>query len=168
MSENPIDLSNEKECHEYMINELKRFDILFEDIKNIDFSAMGPETKMFLDELFSFNSIKNKILEEYSEEASNTEEFKQMVYPVIRRLLEKYFNILYIFDQPEKMADRYKSYLKSIETQYNKMLKDLTENNYRTDGLPSEMHKYDGEIDFPGDLKSMLLTMINENTKSNG
>jgi len=75
---------------------------------------------------------------------------------------------MYIFYDKNKRESRYKSYLKSIETQYNKMLIDLTDNNYKTTGLPLKMNKYDKEPNFPGDLKSMLSTMENDNVKSNG
>lgn len=168
MSNNSIDLTNEKELHAYLMNEFTRFNTLFEDIKNIDCNAVQPEVKMFIDELYSFYSLGHGILDIYSEDAHKTLEFKQMTYPIVRRLLEKYFNILYIFDEPTKISDRYKSYLKSIEIQYNKMLNDLIKNGYPTNGLPNEMHKYDGEIDFPRNLTSMLTTMKNDNTKPNG
>lgn len=168
MSNKSIDLNNEQQCIDYLMREFPRFNILFEDIKKIDYTDMKPEIKMFIDELYSFYSLSHGILAIYSDEAHKTAEFKQMAYPVIRRLLEKYFNILYIFDDQTKTENRYKSYLRSIEIQYNKMLKDLTENNYPVNGLPSEMRKYSGEDIYPNDVKSMLATVKNNNIKPNG
>lgn len=168
MSNNSIDLSNKQQCHDYQMSEFPRFDILFEDVKKLNYATMQPEIKMFIDELYSFYSLSHGILDIYSDEAHKTAEFKQMSYPVMRRLLEKYFNILYIFDDQAKITNRYKSYLRSIEIQYNKMLKDLTENNYPVNGLPNEMRKYSSEDAYPSDVKSMLATVKNNNVKPNG
>lgn len=161
-----VDLMNKKDIHNYLMKEFDKFNILFKIIKELNVNSI--ELKIFVTELFSFYSLSNGILITYNEEDNKKFEFKQMTYPIIRRLLEKYFNILYIFDNPKEINNRCKSYLKNIEIQYNKMIKELQENNYPTNGLPSQMQKYNNETDYPNNIKSMLQTIKNDNIKPNG
>ncbi len=107
------------------------FNALFEEVKNIsEISISKDSNKYFREEMFSFYSISNGIMSFYSDNVNKTYEYKQMNYPAIRRLLESCFRILYIFEDENKIDDRYKCYLEHIKNQYNTMLSDMEKAKY--------------------------------------
>ncbi|MDR0872092.1 MAG: hypothetical protein LBN27_01325 [Prevotellaceae bacterium] len=149
--------------HNWLMKKLDKFDVLFKDLKQIG-PLNSPAHKYLFEELEIFNCLSHSIMNAYSSKNGKTPIFKQMFYPTIRRLFETYFYIIYIFDENDKIEARYESFLKHIENQYKKMLRDLTDNGYTVDGLPASIGQFDNADKFfsTHDLVSILKALKND------
>jgi len=142
------------------------FEQVFEDIKSVDKSKLDNPKEYFVSEMYSFYSLAKNVLETYNnvDNAETVPELREMLYPIVRRLLESYFRIMYIFDESTKTQEHFESYLKYIEKEYDKMLKDLLKYNYPTNGLNPATNNYAHASKWPRDLKTMLSYLKNNST----
>jgi len=146
---------------------MPKFVLLFEELRKINLDTLDNPKKYLVSEMYSFYSASYTILNDYSDQNAETQEFKDVIYPVLRRLLESCFRIIYIFDDNTKINERYEEYLKMIEEEYNSMLNDLQTYDYPTAGLPAKMYKFNGAGDMLN-LRDMLNAKRNKLTNDNG
>ena len=141
------------------------FNMIFaQDIQTMDRSNLDDPKNYFVSELYNYYSSSITVLEYHSNNINlvKTSDFKELFYPLIRRLLESYFRIIFLFDDTNKTDARFESYLKYIELQYEKMLKDLTDFNYPVKGLHPATNNFAAADTWP-DLRSMLSMLTNDN-----
>lgn len=96
-------------------------------------SSLSIEKRLFLSEMFTFYSVANTIWDSFTPQQHNNQifEYKQLIYPQLRRLLEFYFRAIYIFEDianAAQISTRINDYLKFIRSQYNKMWNDINRN----------------------------------------
>lgn len=163
-------MSNDPVLLQQLLSEaMPLFNKVFQDVKSIDETGLDNPKKYLVSELYSFFSLSNGVLASYYEDVSKAEtapEFREMSYPVVRRLLEAYFRIIFFFDDPAKTGSRFDSYLKHIENQYEKMLNDLSQYGYPSTGLNPATHNFAGAANWD-DLKTMFDKNTNDLTNDN-
>jgi hypothetical protein len=161
---NQIDLRN------YLSKEPERFELLYKELHCLGLDKETQYLRFFVDEMDIFHSLSGTIYEylKNNETTIDTDSFKHFIYPVIRRLLEKCFTILYIFEDKSKCVQRYESYLKYIEGEYNKMYADLEKYDYPVQGLPKDLHAHDSASIFMQNINDRLTQLKNDNFDSKG
>lgn len=146
--------------------------------QNLITTSMPSYKRWFISEMYSFYSISNSILDTWTEDDFiKHPEVLEMAYPQIRRLLESYFRILYIFNDESKIKERFNTYVEHIKALYSKAYNDISEMDENLkkenvalksllDLLPKPMP---GKTDkFFDNVKSMLEQVRNEDGKNFG
>lgn len=84
-------------------------------------NSSGP-VGFFAQEALRFYSVAGTIKENFAlDESANFDE-KCMTHILFRSLLENYFRILYIFDEPSDIQSRYNSVVENFKREYGKLL----------------------------------------------
>ena len=96
-------------------------------------SSLPIEKRLFLSEMFTFYSVANTIWNSFTQQQHDDQifEYKQLIYPQLRRLLEFYFRAIYIFEDltnTAQISTRINDYLAFVRSQYNKMWNDINSN----------------------------------------
>lgn len=150
-----IDISLEFFKNEDLLNKIN-----FELQNN---NVLGSAEKNFLRECGVFYSSCNSLLNTGKEDEKffTTLEGKSMSYPIVRRLLEVYFNQIYIFDNKAEIKDRYTEYVNEINIKYCKMYNDLEKFNPSCINCIPKLNRVDSHY---GDLYSNLQKLKNDNS----
>lgn len=161
-----INSMTETERKEFIEGEILRFDNLFNELQKEDYASMPLKIKYLQEEICATYSIAGTLLNVLNDNAAqaHTCDFKNLTYGPLRRLVEKIFCILYIFDDSIDEAEsdkRFDSYLNSVVIQYNKMLKELNDFGYPIVGLPSSPLPEISNAEHWPDLASMLTKVKN-------
>ncbi len=90
-------------------------------------ASLPIEKKWFLSEMSSFYTLAGTINKTWSDKDFEKFEVRELSYPLIRRLLETYFRILYIFDDITEISERMDRYSKHIAYLYTKSYNELDE-----------------------------------------
>jgi hypothetical protein len=140
----PIDITDEKQFNEYLMKELDRFELLYPDIFSKLDSEIDPARKYLLEEIVIFRSLSQCIKESDPEANQHHIEYRNTFYPTIRRLLESFWRINYIFDDNKEVPNRWNNYTRQIKIEYSKMWRDIKEQddkfgNLDIKDLPKEM-----------------------------
>ena len=110
------------------MTELDKFNLWYEanhKDKTINSSLQNHE-KWFLSEMSSFYSISGSITATWENQSFFDKfEVRELAYPLIRRLLETYFRVLYIFDNQATLEQRMNDYIEYIKDSYNKCYNDI-------------------------------------------
>lgn len=105
----------------------------FEQLKTelptiIRLSKSGGVEGFFAQEVLRFHSIAGTLLESgcfvLDENLSNDERY--LTHILLRSLLENYFTIMYLFDDPDETSSRYEELQNSFKEDYRKLMNDLS------------------------------------------
>lgn len=152
----------------YKMTELNNFNLWYEqNYKNKKINtSLSNDKRWFLSEMSSFYSISGSICNTWKDQNYfDRFEVRELVYPLIRRILETYFRILYIFDDSTKVMQRMNEYIEYIKCSYNKCYNDfqsldqfLTDNNIPHQSLVTRLPIISNGTPnhFFGNVKSML------------
>lgn len=115
-----------------MSSEFERLENEIETIRTLA-NSVGVNG-FFAQEVLRFYSIAGSFLNteamKLDETATNDERY--MTHILMRSLLENYFTIIYLFDEPNLTADRYNSLLNSFKKDYKKLMNDLNKPAWQT------------------------------------
>lgn len=107
-------------------------------------SQSGGANGFFAQEVLRFHSIAGTLLEvkDFSlDENSNVDE-RYLTHILSRSLLENYFTILYLFDDPAQTTSRYEELKNSFKDDYRKLMNDLKARSWR-----NVMHVYQTQLE---------------------
>lgn len=132
----------------------------------------ADETGFFIQEMLRFYSIAGTLLgiNITLDKTSNADE-RYFTHILSRSLLEPFFIILYIFDDPLQMASRYEQQKNSFKDEYRKLMNDLRapewQNFMQGDGskLEAEDPSWNKLQRLPN-IKDLLGALKNSNNKS--
>lgn len=132
----------------------------------------ADETGFFIQEVLRFYSIAGTLLESSItlNKTANVNE-RYFTHILSRSLLEPFFIILYIFEDPLHMASRYEEQKNTFKVQYRKLMNDLREpewhNFMQGDGskLEAEDPNWNKLQQLP-DMKTLLSRLKNSNNKN--
>lgn len=105
------------------------FEQLETHIHNIkSLTPKADATGFFLQEVLRFYSIAGTLLRSdiTLDKTSNVDQ-RYFTHPLARSLLEPFFIILYIFEDPAQMASRYEEQINTFKDNYRKLMNDLRE-----------------------------------------
>lgn len=99
----------------------------FEQLKNElsaikTLSARGGINGFFGQEALRFHSVAGTLLENFTTDKNTGVDERYITHILARSLMENYFWLLYIYDDPVKRADRYKELINSLKRDYLKLL----------------------------------------------
>lgn len=110
------------------MKELDKFNLWYEanhKDKPIN-SSLQDYKRWFLLEMSSFYSISGSITATWkSPEYFDKFEVRELAYPLIRRLLETYFRVLYIFDERATLEQKMNDYIGYVKNLYHKCYNDI-------------------------------------------
>ena len=123
-----------------------------------EYVPVSGAEKFFISEVLRFNSVAGTILEGFPDPQQNIDS-RIITHILARSLFENYFWLLYIFDDPSTVSNRFNELLNDFKIQYNKL--------YNEPALP---HKDKLEIPSaswaslpkPKDINSMLVALKND------
>lgn len=98
---------------EQLKNELSAIKIL---------SASGGMNGFFGQEALRFRSVAGTLLKNFTTDKNASVDERYITHILARSLMENYFWLLYIYDDPVKKADRYKELINSLKRDYLKLL----------------------------------------------
>jgi len=136
------------------------FQQLKEELSTIKAISKKPGVLGFFgQEALRFYSMAGTILENFRADKSATVDERYITHILARSLMENYFWLLYIFDDPSQKETRYQELVNSFKLAYNKLLNESL--------LP---HKYKLEPSGPAwgslprakDINSMLAQLRND------
>ncbi|TCD46808.1 DUF5677 domain-containing protein [Chlorobium sp. N1] len=81
--------------------------------------ASGAE-KFFMSEALRFNSVAGTVLQSFPETQQDIDS-RIITHILARSLFENYFWLLYIFDDPSTVSNRFDELLNDFKSQYNKL-----------------------------------------------
>lgn len=130
------------------------------------------ETGFFIQEVMRFYSIAGTLLgiKINLGKTSNVDE-RYFTHILSRSLLEPFFIILYIFEDPSKMTSRYEEHINSFKNQYKKLMDDLQgpEWQYFMRGDGSTLEAADpnwNKLPSLPDMRTLLSRLKNSSNKS--
>ena len=117
----------------------------------------NPRDSYFRQEVLRFYSIAGTVEQSFKNVAININE-RMMTHILVRPLIENYFKLLYIYDDPAKSHARFDECVNDFKSQYAKLWNEpaLPHKNLIDPPDPSW-----GGLKRPLDLKSMLTTLLN-------
>lgn len=90
-------------------------------IKNL--SNTGGANGFFAQEVLRFHSIAGTLLENgFALDETSTVDERYLTHVLSRSLLENYFTIIYLFDDPAETSNRYEALKNSFKEDYRKLL----------------------------------------------
>ncbi|MCK7154681.1 hypothetical protein L8O12_04310 [Enterobacter kobei] len=130
------------------------------------------ETGFFIQEVLRFYSIAGTLLgiKINLGKTSNVDE-RYFTHILSRSLLEPFFIILYIFEDPSKMTSRYEEQINSFKNQYKKLMDDLQgpewQNFMQGDGSTLEAADASwNKLPSLPDMRTLLSRLKNSSNKS--
>lgn len=97
-------------------------------------SKMSGANGFFGQEALRFYSIAGTLLDipTFSLDENSTVDERYITHVLVRSLLENYFTIVYMFDDPLKTSARYGELQNTFKNEYRKLMDDLNKPNWQT------------------------------------
>lgn len=116
-----------------------------------------PRDAFFIQEVLRFHSIAGTIEQSFKNIGTNIDE-RIMSHILIRSLIENYFKLLYIYDDPTKLQARFDECVNGFKIQYAKL--------YNDPWLPNKSQLEPSDPSWPTlnnplDLNSMIAALMN-------
>jgi len=110
-----------------MVNYFDFFKSELPTIKTV--SSRGGANGFFGQEALRFHSMAGTLLESFKADKSASVDERYITHVLARSLMENYFWLLYIFDDPAKKQDRHEELVNSFKRDYCKLQLLHTEKN---------------------------------------
>ncbi len=110
------------------------FELLKAELSTIiNLSKKNGVNGFFAQEVLRFHSIAGTLLENSFtlDETSSVYE-RYLTHILLRSLLENYFTIIYLFDDPSQTSERYEELKNSFKEDYRKLMNDLNASSWQS------------------------------------
>jgi len=121
------------------------------------YSPRHPQDAFFIQEVLRFHSVAGTIEQSFKNISTNIDE-RIMSHILIRSIIENYFKLLYIYDDPAKSQARFDECVSGFKIQYSKL--------YNDQWLPNKNQLEPADPSWPAlrnplDLNSMIAAIMN-------
>jgi len=103
----------------------------------------GGANAFFAQEALRFHSVAGTLLSNgFSLDETSSVDERYLTHILLRSLLENYFVVIYLFDDPAQTAARYEALKNSFKADYRKLMNDLNSQNWQ-----SFMQAHQGQLE---------------------
>lgn len=95
-------------------------------------SNAGGATGFFAQEVLRFHSMAGTLLENFKLDETSSADERYLTHILLRSLLENYFTIVYLFDDPSQTVARYEELKNSFKEDYRKLMNDLNSASWQS------------------------------------